>query len=97
MGEESRSSSSTDDVVLIRYTIYVKHPCLGKKDVSCVTCLDFRDSWAESTGAAGLLRRRGMTYGEAFLNLYLPSVSDQELAKADDARAFRIILERYMA
>lgn len=75
----------------------MKHPCAGKRDVSCATCYAFRDSWTDRDGAAGLLRRKGMTFGEAFLELYLPSVLDEELKCADDESAFKIVLDRYMA
>lgn len=72
------------------------HPCRGKIDVSAATCYDFDVRWKDRYGAAGVLRANGLTYGRAFLSLYLPDVTDNELATASDERAHTIILERYM-
>ena len=73
------------------------HPCRGRTDVSCATCWDFNMSWRDRSGAAGMLRSKGLSYGRAFLDLYLPDVVDEKFVAADDERAHAIVLERYMA
>jgi len=74
-----------------------QHPCHGQIDVSAATCYDFKDAWENRSGAPGLLRMRGLSYGRAFLELYLPDIVDEELAQADDIRAHQITILRYMA